>query len=548
MHFPKVTIAMPVYNGGHYFELALQSALEQDYGNVEIIVVNDGSTDGGETEAIARKYASRIRYFHQENKGVAGAMNTVVTNMTGDFFTWLSHDDVHLSHKVRRQVEYWERLGRRDAILISDYDLIDPSGKLMMTIHLPRRQVLDFPMLPLMQGWINGCTLFIPANILREYGPFDERLRYTQDYDLWNKILTQHDFFHQPEVLIQYRLHPGQDSHKPQAITEGDALWIRMLDSRTDGERVQLFGSRRRFYTSMAAMLETTPYKKAAEYARAQVPFATPGTLVSVVVPFCNEVPLACRAIRSALAQTHPLIEVIVVDDGSTQDTTRIDELARQDTRLRLVHQENLGPGAARNHGMHEASGEYIAFLDADDEFLPHKVERQLQLMQQGGQRVSHTSYYVKYPARGEVLGVVRSGAMSGNVYPAIIASCPIATPTVMVHHSVVAAGFEFPIGPHVAEDVVAWIGLSLRHEVLGIDEPLSVVEWSETSAALDPHKVVLGLMNILASVREDPVHSRHTQILGNLTRSLQYATKQCKVDPEAFVRSLAFSAFGNAA
>ncbi len=545
---PKVTVAMPVYNGGEYFELALQSALAQDYDNIEIVVVNDGSTDGGETDSIARRYGTRIRYFHQENRGVAGAMNTVVANMTGDYFTWLSHDDIHLPNKVRRQVAYRQRLAKSDAILISDYDLIDSDGKLMMTIRLPHRQTLEVPMLPLMQGWVNGCTLFIPTHLLREYGPFDERLRYTQDYDLWNKILTQHDFFHQPEVLVQYRLHPGQDSHKPQAVTEGDALWIRMLDARTDGERVQLFGSRRRFSTSMAAMLDTTPYKMAAEYARAQVSCTTPQTLVSVVVPFRNEIPLACRALRSALAQTHPNIEVIAVDDGSTEGLAEMEELARQDTRLHLIRQENSGPGAARNRGMREASGEYIAFLDADDQFLPHKVRRQLQLMQRSGHRVSHTSYYVSYPTHFEDLGLVRSGAFSGDVYPQIISNCPIATPTTMIHRSVVDAGFEFSTTLQIAEDVLAWIELSMRHGVLGIDEPLSIVEWSETSGALQPEKTILGLMNMLSKMHENPLHNRHTEQIASLAHTLQDVARRSKVDPKALVQSLVRSAFGDTA
>ena len=331
-------------------------------------------------------------------------------------------------------------------------------------------------------------------------------------------------------------------------VAEGDALWIRILNSRTDGERVQLFGSRRRYYTSMAAMLDTTPYKQAADHARRQIPSATSKTLVSVVVPFCNDALLARRAIRSALAQTHPLIEVIAVHDGSADDLRAIEDLAWQDKRLRLVHQENLGPGAARNRGMREASGDYIAFLDADDTFLQHKVQRQLQLMQQTGQRVSHTSYYVSCPSRGSELGLMHSGEFSGSVYPRIIAECPIAMSTVMLHHSVFASGFEFPTGSPARENVMAWIELAMRHEILGINELLSLVEWSETSDALSPENTILGLMNVLARVCANPLHSRHTQAIGDLTRDLHDVTKRWKADPQAFTQSMAFLAFGAAA
>src|SRR5579872_6915564 len=120
----SVSICMPVFNGGQYFKIALDSALAQDYPDVEIIVVNDGSTDDGETEKIALEKRDRIHYIHQENRGVAGALNTAISNMTGEYFAWLSHDDIHLPHKTSSQIAFLARLGRPDACLFSDYDLI----------------------------------------------------------------------------------------------------------------------------------------------------------------------------------------------------------------------------------------------------------------------------------------------------------------------------------------------------------------------------------------------------------------------------------------
>ena len=72
---PLVSIVIPVYNGANYMRQAIDSALAQTYGNIEIIVVNDGSTDGGETERIALSYGDRIRYFRKENGGCASALN-----------------------------------------------------------------------------------------------------------------------------------------------------------------------------------------------------------------------------------------------------------------------------------------------------------------------------------------------------------------------------------------------------------------------------------------------------------------------------------------
>src|SRR3569833_81721 len=99
---------------------------------------------------------------------------------------------------------------------------------------------------------------------------------------------------------------------------------------------------------------------------------------VSVVIPAWNAQACLSRAIRSVLAQTLPPFEILVVDDGSTDATP---SLVRQfGSPVRLIHQGHAGAAAARNTGIAAASGEYIAFLDADDEWLPRKLQRQMSL------------------------------------------------------------------------------------------------------------------------------------------------------------------------
>ena len=103
---PLVSIIIPVYNGSNYMKEAIDSAINQDYQNIEILVINDGSTDGGKTEAIAKSYGDKIRYFKKKNGGVSTALNYGINKMRGQFFSWLSHDDRYYRNKISTQMNY----------------------------------------------------------------------------------------------------------------------------------------------------------------------------------------------------------------------------------------------------------------------------------------------------------------------------------------------------------------------------------------------------------------------------------------------------------
>src|SRR5580765_1335126 len=100
---------------------------------------------------------------------------------------------------------------------------------------------------------------------------------------------------------------------------------------------------------------------------------------VSVVVPVFNSASYIAGALRSVFAQTFADIEVIVVDDGSEDRDALIEALAEFEGRIQYVRQENGGPAKARNTGVSRATAELVAFLDADDEWLPEKLARQVQ-------------------------------------------------------------------------------------------------------------------------------------------------------------------------
>ena len=118
---PLVSIVIPVYNGSNYMREAIDSALAQTYSNIEIIVVNDGSNDGGATRDIALSYGDKIRYFEKENGGVSTALNLAIKNMRGQYFSWLSHDDVYLPEKVQTEIDALRKAGDMSRVVYSNW-------------------------------------------------------------------------------------------------------------------------------------------------------------------------------------------------------------------------------------------------------------------------------------------------------------------------------------------------------------------------------------------------------------------------------------------
>ena len=118
--------------------------------------------------------------------------------------------------------------------------------------------------------------------------------------------------------------------------------------------------------------------------------------MVSVIIPCYNNELTIARAITSVLSQTYEEREIIVVDDGSTDDSKAvIQSFARENPSIKYIKQENAGPSAARNTGARAAKGRYLAFLDADDEWLPHKLQLQVHTLEKCNGDLLGCNYYI---------------------------------------------------------------------------------------------------------------------------------------------------------
>jgi glycosyltransferase involved in cell wall biosynthesis len=206
-----VSIVIPVYNGADYLAEAIESALVQTYTPCEVIVVNDGSADGGATEAVALKYGERIRYISKPNGGVASALNFGIKEMKGQYFSWLSHDDAYLPDKLDLQMETMKKFSGT-TILYSNYYLFDKDSKVFGKTNIRKRKPDEFIELLLTDYVINGCTMLIPGKAFDEVGGFNEKLKTTQDADMWFRLNEKHEFRFMEQCLVKYRMHPNQGS------------------------------------------------------------------------------------------------------------------------------------------------------------------------------------------------------------------------------------------------------------------------------------------------------------------------------------------------
>ena len=269
MHNVLVSIVIPVYNGGNYLASAIDSALAQTYPHCEIIVVNDGSTDGGETERIALGYGNRIRYFRQENGGVGAALNEGVRQMRGEYFSWLSHDDYYLADHVLRELQAIPD-ERPETLVFGNYTYFDTLTGHSLPVNMEKRYTkrqLSVPLFPVVFQLIHGCALLIHRSHFTRVGLFDEAQRTTQDYDMWFRLFRGSHTLHCPHNGLVSRLHPQAGNQTiPEFIDDACAFLIRTDQALTDAERARISGTPHRYYTQMYENVANTKYAAAKRY------------------------------------------------------------------------------------------------------------------------------------------------------------------------------------------------------------------------------------------------------------------------------------------
>lgn len=217
---PKVTIIIPVYNGSDFMSQAIETALGQTYQNIEVIVVNDGSTDNGESEKIALSYGDRIIYYKKTNGGVSSALNFALEHMTGEWFSWLSHDDLYYAEKIEKQVEFINSLlpeiDIKKTVVHCATESIDKDGKVIKTPYYRDLKVREDTLVTIIGNIYNyrlsGCSFLLPYACYEDVGGFREDIKTVSDVEYWYRLLFAGYQFYcmKDEILVKNRSHASQ--------------------------------------------------------------------------------------------------------------------------------------------------------------------------------------------------------------------------------------------------------------------------------------------------------------------------------------------------
>ena len=175
-------------------------------------MVNDGSTDGGGTEEIAKSYGDKIRYLSKKNGGTASALNLGIQKMEGEYFSWLSHDDVYFPDKIEKQIEYLRSQDNKQIITFCDCEIIDGNSQIIRKVKIKPTYLRNI-YLTILSTSIGGCSLLIPKICFEKAGLFNEQLPTTQDAEMWLRLaLAGFKFEYRPDILLKVRIHETQGS------------------------------------------------------------------------------------------------------------------------------------------------------------------------------------------------------------------------------------------------------------------------------------------------------------------------------------------------
>jgi len=447
---PKISVVIPVYNSASSLPEAIASVLAQTYSHYELIVVDDGSNDN--ILEVLNPYLSQIRYVKQDHQGAAATRNRGLHLARGEFIIFLDAAERFYPTMLESQINTLSTT-QDWGMIISGWQISDRTGINISAVkiwsYLPENNLANLlcwkpfslsatlfyrPWLEKVAGFSGviigrfaidcfmrlvaaGCPVAFCSNIGVEYRQKKVDLAFQEQ----TFQLVHQNFFGLPDLEQKVRQLESQvcfaalvDSAWRCYCAGNMVLMLSYLEAsqeyitRSGGEAIEQW-------------LQTFVYRSGElnyqlnSYGLTQIPewqeliTRTLGInlpVVSVIIPVYNNAQYLSLAIASVLAQTYTDYEVIVIDDGSTDNIAEV--ISPYLDKIRYVKQSNQGVSSARNRGLNLARGKLIAFLDADDIFLPQKLALQVEVFNTQPQVGIVNSGFEVIQADGNIVTEVR--------------------------------------------------------------------------------------------------------------------------------------------
>ncbi len=517
---PNLSIGVPVYNGEATIAATLDSILAQTYVDFELIVIDDGSTDRT-ADIVARFDDPRLRLLRFENAGLAASRNRAIAAARGRYLSFIDADDLWTPEKLADQYRALENAPRA-AVAYSFTDYIDAAGHWLRSGSHITLNGDALGHLLLTDFLENGSNALIRRAACHNVNGFDESLLAAEDWDFFLKLAARYPFVCVPKPQILYRLTDSAMSfdierQERSCLTVLDRAFesapepFRRLKSQSHSNLYQYLAYRalkasptpdnrqialRCLRTAIAIMPQAKlhgdrcgDFLAACElYAnddRAALPptfqpadlfeltDSSPYPLVSVIIPAYNGAKTIVETIASVQAQTLRDWEIILIDDGSTDETAAIVE-AIGDPRIQVYRYPNAGQGESRNRGACHATGEFFAFLDADDLWSSDKLERMVKAIGENPKAAVAYSWIDHIDEDGRFMARGCDYTRQGYVYDKLLLSDFIAGGSnLMLWRGAfgMVGGFNPDLPP--AEDRDMWLRLAEKFHFVAIEAPL---------------------------------------------------------------------------
>lgn len=388
-----ISIVIPIYNAEKYLEQCLNSIKNQTYKNFEVILVNDGSIDN--SESICKAFVesdTRFRYYLKANGGASSARNLGLDNVKGDFITFIDSDDWIAEKHLELLINSIKKTN--SDIVVSCYKEFDNNIDTYYTIVYTKQEknllnfekmnrddfLTIFPKLMSLNVCFNNAVAKLFRKELVNNLRFDTSIKYGEDLDFYFSLyLNVESISYVDELTYVYRIHgDSTTSNFNQEYAEQELSIFKKMFKKIQeiglptihyfNKFQKLLKARVNYIKNKVLLNEHLDFLKNIEET-----VTYPNTLISVVIPIYNVSPYLRLCLESIENQTYPYFEVLLVNDGSRDNSEDIcQEFINKDKRFRYFEQENLGLSAARNTGILNSKGEFITFIEGDDFVVPN--------------------------------------------------------------------------------------------------------------------------------------------------------------------------------